>query len=139
MMTVRRLPALLVALVWSLALTLTAAPLAYAIAGDLDPAFGSGGIVTSAFGPGDSVASAIAIQADGKIVVGGYSYAYGGHFTFALARYADSGALDPSFGAGGFVSTDFGPDSSNVTGIAIQSDGKIVATGFVGTDSTSVN
>ncbi len=99
MQLIRRLLALLAALVCSLALTVSTAPLAFANAGDLDPAFGSGGIVTTAFGPGaDAVPSAIAIQEDGKIVVGGYAYAYDGHYKFALARYLETGALDPTFG-----------------------------------------
>jgi hypothetical protein len=50
--------------------------------------------------------------------------------TFALARYNANGTLDGSFGAGGRVTTKvpFG-DDAGAAGVAIQSDGKIVAAG----------
>jgi hypothetical protein len=48
----------------------------------------------------------------------------------------DGGALDPSFGTGGRVTTDFRPSpeftfsSGGAAAIAIQGDGKIIAAGF---------
>src|SRR5262250_1195265 len=41
-----------------------------------------------------------------------------------------SGTLDPTFGTGGTVTTDFGA-SAGVASVAIQRDGKIVAAGSV--------
>ena len=63
---------------------------------------------------------------NGEIVAGGYSFG-----DFALARYDPDGTLDRSFGSGGKVTTDFsGSGSFEIAfAIAIQSDGKIVATG----------
>jgi uncharacterized delta-60 repeat protein len=84
------------------------------LAGDLDPTFGSGGVVSQSPGAG------IAIQPDGKIVVAGSS-------PFALARYLPDGSLDPSFGAGGHVETDVGAGSFGA--LALQPDGKIMVAG----------
>lgn len=94
--------------------------------GTLDAGFGSGGTVTTAFGT-DSFdqAASLAIQPDGKIVVAGSSDA-----SFALARYGVNGALDPSLGIGGKVTTAFGTASSDqLTAMVLQSDGKLVGAG----------
>jgi uncharacterized delta-60 repeat protein len=75
------------------------------------------------------MASAVAIQTDGKIVAAGGTDANGDN-DFALARYGSDGTLDPGFGNGGRVLTDFGSKSSDsASAAAIQSDGKIVAAG----------
>ena len=66
--------------------------------GTLDPAFGKGGIVSIDIRNGDDQVSAVAIQADGKIVVAGYS-----NTDFALARFRENGTLDAAFGTGGKV------------------------------------
>jgi uncharacterized delta-60 repeat protein len=97
--------------------------------GALDPHFGFGGVVTTEFGGLDDIASAVAVQKDGKIVAAGASDA-GGTVEFALARYNSHGVLTPGFGTGGLVTTSFGPGSIDVGfGVAIQDDGKIVVGG----------
>jgi uncharacterized delta-60 repeat protein len=53
--------------------------------GSLDSTFGTGGKVTTAFGSSSDIARTIAIQANGKIVVGGTTL--GTTNDFALARY----------------------------------------------------
>ena len=76
-------------------------------AGDLDPTYGDGGLVTTDFGytPGyDYGRDVVAVQEDGKIVVAGRSSTTG--VDFALARYNSDGSLDTSFGTGGKVVTD---------------------------------
>jgi uncharacterized delta-60 repeat protein len=98
-------------------------------AGDLDPSFGNGDKVVTDFSGNDDVGSAVAIEPDGKIVVGGTSTASGGNSDFALCRYNVDGGLDPSFGSNGRVITDFFHDKDFLGGIAIQPDGKIVAAG----------
>jgi uncharacterized delta-60 repeat protein len=97
--------------------------------GSLDTSFGSGGKVTTAIGATDEAASAVAIQSDGKIVAAGYVY-NGTDNDFAVVRYNTDGTLDLSFGTGGKVMTDFGMGSDLASGVAIQSDGKIVAAGY---------
>jgi uncharacterized delta-60 repeat protein len=97
-----------------------------AAAGDLDPAFGSGGKVVTDLGGSADGAAAVTIQPDGKILAGG---SFDG-VDFALVRYNPDGSLDASFGSGGIALVDFGSSSETITSIAIQPDGKIVAAGF---------
>lgn len=94
--------------------------------GSLDATFGSGGIVTTDIGT-YAKAWAVAIQADGKIVIGGRS---GTLFQpdFTLVRYNPNGSLDTSFGTGGIVITSFGA-FAQIEDVAIQPDNKIVVTG----------
>jgi uncharacterized delta-60 repeat protein len=102
----------------------------YTADGRLDPSFGHGGKVAAAFGSQSrEAASAVAIQADGKIVAAGSSQAHDA-LEFALARYTPDGRLDLSFGHRGEVLTDF-PSSGleMASAVAIQADGKIVAAG----------
>jgi uncharacterized delta-60 repeat protein len=95
--------------------------------GSLDPAFGTGGIVTNPVGSGQDYASSVAVRGDGKILVAG-SFENGNVFDFALVRYRNDGALDQSFGTGGIVTTIF-PIASEAYGVAVQSDGKILVAG----------
>ncbi len=104
----------------------------YNVDGTLDTTFNATGRVLTDFGVGSGdFATAEVIQADGKIVVGGLSDASGIPYDFALARYNPNGTLDLTFNATGKVLTDFSGSGSNDTlqALAIQSDGKIVATG----------
>jgi uncharacterized delta-60 repeat protein len=96
--------------------------------GSLDNQFGTGGKVTFSFGQGNSVARAIAIQNDGKIVVAG-NLENQTYSNFAVARLTTSGVLDNTFGAGGIVQTSLDPGFDLAYGVAIQSDGKIVLGG----------
>jgi len=101
-----------------------------AAAGDLDPAFGSGGkVATDFFGRVDA-APAMAVQSDGKIVLAGYSTNPTGTRLFGLARYNTGGSLDQTFGANGKVTTDFFHTNAAVNGIALQGDGRIIAAGY---------
>jgi len=111
-----------------LALALAAAALpgaAVAAPGDLDTSFGTGGKVTTDFGPGSNSAAAVAIQADATIVAAGSSGS--GHF--ALGRYNTDGSLDTSFGSGGKVTTEVGGIFEAASAVAIDANGKIVAAG----------
>ncbi len=106
-------------------------------AGSLDPTFGTGGIVTTDIGTSTTDSGrAVAIQPDGKIVVAGYAddYFSASRYDFAVVRYNADGSLDTSFGVGGKVTTDFASTSDYAYGVALQSDGKIVVSGYSGTD-----
>jgi uncharacterized delta-60 repeat protein len=100
-------------------------------AGDLDISFGTGGSVTTSISGIWDVPSDVAVQSDGKIVVGGTANVVG---DFALSRYNNDGSLDATFGTGGKVTTDFGLGSSAGFGLAIQPDGKIVMVGNANQD-----
>ncbi|MET0625057.1 MAG: Calx-beta domain-containing protein [Pyrinomonadaceae bacterium] len=102
--------------------------------GSLDTTFGTGGRVTTDFGPSVDTAEGVAIQADGKIVVVGTSFdaedPFGDRDTdFALARYNTDGSLDTTFGTGGKVKTDIFGSPDLATDVLIQPDGKIVVVG----------
>ena len=96
--------------------------------GDLDPTFGTGGLVITSF-PGRGVATAVAVQADGKIVGAGATNGLG-NALFAVSRFNEDGSLDGAFGTGGEVTTSFGGTNDEALGVALQGDGKIVAVGF---------
>ena len=53
-----------------------------------------------------------------------------------LARYRGNGSLDPSFGAGGIVTTDFGP-RGEANSVAIDSRDRIVAAGYSCTSNSA--
>jgi uncharacterized delta-60 repeat protein len=93
-----------------------------------DPNFGFGGIVTTDFGTGKDEVYGLALQADGKILLSGEATVLGDE-SFAVARYDTTGVLDPTFGTGGTVFTDFSGENDDAYGLAIQADDKIVAGG----------
>ncbi|HSK72137.1 MAG TPA: FG-GAP-like repeat-containing protein, partial [Pyrinomonadaceae bacterium] len=95
--------------------------------GSLDTTFGTGGIVTTLIGS-TSTARAIALQADGKIVVAGVS-SNGTNADFALARYNRDGSLDTTFGTDGKITPPIGDGSEAANAVVIQTDGKIIAAG----------
>ena len=107
-------------------------PAAFAQAGTLDTTFSGDGRALTDFSPRDDFAAAIAIQADGKIVVAATSASDGRNPRFALVRYNVDGTLDTTFGGDGRVTTDFTPREDAAWGVAIQADGKIVAAGDAG-------
>jgi uncharacterized delta-60 repeat protein len=109
--------------------------------GSLDPGFnGTGKVLTSFYydyGNGPEIAGsdygyAVAVQADGKVVVAGSSY-NGINEDFGLARFNTDGSLDSSFGDDGRMTTEFGTGNYGERdfgyAIAIQTDGKILVAG----------
>jgi len=110
----------------------------YTSAGHLDPTFGDHGLVTTDFGGFYDWAYAIALQPDGRIVLGGVSD-HSGSRDFALARYNPDGALDRSFGQGGLLVTPVRPLTTDIIhGLALQPDGKILAAGVTYDDTVSL-
>ncbi len=84
--------------------------------GSLDSSFSPG---LRPFGSGDFV-SCLAVQADGKILVGGYFTTLGGQTPPGIGRLNADGSLDSSFNPGAPWS---------VSGLAVQADGKILVGG----------
>ena len=76
--------------------------------------------------------NATAVQPDGKIVCAGYAW-NGVNNDFMVVRYNSTGTLDNSFSGDGKLLTGFGVDA-RVTGVAVQTDGKIIAVGAAGGD-----
>lgn len=97
--------------------------------GSLDTTFGVNGLAKTAFSTLESTPISIAVQADGKIVLGGYTVtAYARDF--ALARFNNNGTLDLTFGDNGKVITTVDYTNSDaISKVLIEPDGKITAVG----------
>ncbi|WP_018617433.1 Ig-like domain-containing protein [Segetibacter koreensis] len=108
----------------------------YNIDGSLDKGFGTGGKKITDFGTDRSAsATSVALQADGKIVVGGYTDpSQHQNEDFALARYNTDGTPDSSFSNDGKLTTDLG-FSDFANSLVIQKDGKIVVAGYSSIDT----
>ncbi len=107
----------------------------YTANGFPDPTFNGNGIVTTPVGTGGNGANAITVQSDGKIVIAGSTSGA----TFAVLRYNTNGTLDTSFNGNGQVIIDFGSGFNQATAVAIQPDGKIVASGYAVFGGTAVD
>jgi uncharacterized delta-60 repeat protein len=95
--------------------------------GDLDPGFGTDGIVTTEFGRAASGAVAVGIQDDERIVAAGLTE----NNAFGLARYDADGALDQRFGVRGkWISPLRGFPFAQPSCVVIQGNGRIVVGGF---------
>jgi len=102
----------------------------YMTDGSLDPGFGSAGIVIIDFAGGGE-ASAIQIQPDHKIVLGGNTD------NGPVFRLNADGSMDTGFGAQGFATSVISGQTLFCNGIALQGDGKIVAGGGVLSGATN--
>lgn len=105
--------------------------------GSLDNTFGLNGKVLTQTVNLSPSATCVSVQKDGKILAGGYSWGASYESPFTLLRYNQNGSLDNNFGTGGRVITYFGVggsggdnyENSEVYGMALQDDGKIILTG----------
>ena len=99
--------------------------------GSLDTGFGHNGIITTSFNHNREYINALALQPDGKIIAAGKEDFYIAGGNMGIVRYLPDGSLDESFGNGGLETVQF-KNSSEATGMALQTDGKIVLTGSSG-------
>ncbi len=108
------------------------AVLRYHPGGTPDAGFGSGGKVVTPVTNLSDVAMAGGLQADGKIVVAGYSYNYytASNFNSSLLRYNPNGSIDAGFGSGGIISA---PAGFSLYDAKVLPDGKILAVSGVST------
>jgi len=86
--------------------------------------------------PNEQNGNNITLQADGAIVLAGSTDA-NGLMDFLLARINPDGGLDPTFGTGGLVTTDFSGGVDVALDLAQQPDGKLVAVGSATVGSAS--
>jgi uncharacterized delta-60 repeat protein len=104
-------------------------------AGELDPTFGNyrNGIVLDSLPDTDRCyCTSIAIQDDGKIVLGGYTVSSPHNiFNIILLRLDTNGLLDSAFGNNGIITTHIGPSYYECTlfDLKIKPNGKILAIG----------
>ncbi len=94
--------------------------------GTLDTTFDTDGIVSTSFaGTLSSSIRGLVLQADNKIIA--YGHAEVGSSDLVIARYNPDGSLDTTFDSGdGMVRTDLS-QYDNATNVALQTDGKILA------------
>jgi uncharacterized delta-60 repeat protein len=88
--------------------------------GSVDASFNPSTVLTNA---DFSMVMSVALQPDGKVLVGGRFYNYPNPQIAGLARLNTDGSLDASFDTG------TGP-SADVTELVVQSDGKILVGGY---------
>jgi uncharacterized delta-60 repeat protein len=106
-------------------------------AGELDPAFGNGGIATINIFPNSDAISvseylqALVVMPDNKIVGAGYIYP-GTGTEIALSQLNADGSLDSGFGNQGIVIINPTEKLDEVYTIIRQQDGKLVVAGQVG-------
>jgi uncharacterized delta-60 repeat protein len=108
--------------------------------GQRDPSFGDNGEVMTIL-QGDDEADGLALEPDsGKIVAAGYSSppltpdSGTPPAIFGLVRYDSDGGTDKMFGVGGIDSVKV-TGAAYATGVALQTDGKIVTSGSTGKSS----
>lgn len=98
--------------------------------GALDTAFGQDGKVILDFHGDDDAAAALAVDAQGRVLVAG-SAVNAGVWSFAVARLSAAGVPDAGFGTDGRVSFHLGSDS-HARDVVVQSSGRILLGGSSG-------
>jgi uncharacterized delta-60 repeat protein len=101
----------------------------YKTTGFLDSLFGTNGIVRTPVGSYSDDGTSVIIQPDGKIIVCGEAN-NGTDFDFTLVRYGNTGIIDSTFGTNGKIITPIGNSNDYILSSMLQSDGKILVTGF---------
>ena len=98
--------------------------------GSVDSGFGTAGVATTSIGTTTSNANAIALQGDGKIVIGGQWFNPSSTTDdFLVARYNTNGTIDGTFGSGGSVTTDVG-NHNRIYSLLVLPNGKITGAGL---------
>lgn len=107
----------------------------YDTSGQLDRSFGDEGLVLTPIRPlSIDIVHGLAVQPDGRIVAAGVTYddkaSLRPHGDFMVVRYSPQGELDPSFGVGGMVTTNFqGESYDEPYAVVLQPDGRILLGG----------
>jgi uncharacterized delta-60 repeat protein len=104
-------------------------------AGDLDPAFGTGGVFfTTVGGQNSDEGDAVSVQPNGRVVVSGTAQVSVTDFDFFALQLTPAGKLDPAFNptgpTPGINRFDFGANAADFVGSAtINPDGRILIAG----------
>lgn len=109
--------------------------ISYAAPGDLDPTFGTNGLVTTSIGRLDYITSTT-LQPDSKIIVSGV-VTTNAAIKLAAARYNTDGTLDTTFNSTGIQTILIGSQTEG-NSVAIQADNKIIIGGFSSNSQTDL-
>src|SRR5262249_55228916 len=102
----------------------------YDPSGNLDPAFGTGGIaLTPSPGLTQDVVRGAALQSDGKIITAGWHSGDAMGTVCEVERYTTGGALDGTFGNGGIVTKSVLTTLDPGNAVTLQQDGDILVVG----------
>jgi len=94
--------------------------------GDFDTTFALGGVITESFGSSADEGNAIAVLADGRLLIAGRGVSN----DLTVARFESDGVLDPTFGIGGLAAAS--PFRAGHA-MLVHSDGRILVGGESGT------
>ncbi len=97
--------------------------------GSLDATFGNAGHAVVAIGAGNDQPVKLMVQADGKIVLAGWTRE-GTAGDMAVARLTADGSLDTSFNGTGSATLSISAGADTAAGATLQPDGKIVLVGY---------
>ena len=94
--------------------------------GNLDSSFGVAGAVINSH---MSYANAVAVQADGKILIAGTKTTAGSWYNSVIHRYTTDGNLDPTFSSDGIFETSISDRNDSVNDLVVRNDGSVVVVG----------
>jgi len=107
--------------------------------GSVDNGFGTNGSLCATTSPaGTGLMNSIALQTDGKIVVGGeFTTSFTSPFDFIVFRFNANGTQDTTFDGDGYVITDFDSSYDEARSVHVLADGKILAVGRAGINGST--
>jgi uncharacterized delta-60 repeat protein len=97
--------------------------------GSLDAAFDTDGVAVYDGGSGDDAGSGVALQADGRALVAGWSH-NGSNNDLVLLRFNTDGSLDTTFDGDGVAIYDGGLGHDFGSALVIQADGRVLVAGL---------
>jgi uncharacterized delta-60 repeat protein len=105
--------------------------------GTRDTQFGTNGLVSTPFTTQGDRARALALQANGSIVVAGQTSFLASNPNVGVARYLSTGVVDTNFGSAGMVTIDFFGGIDDANDVLIQPDSRIVVGGSARNGTTT--
>ncbi|MEP7128872.1 MAG: T9SS type A sorting domain-containing protein, partial [Chitinophagales bacterium] len=106
-------------------------------AGKIDSSFGTNGLSTLNMKAND-IGLDLAVQSNGRIVVGGTAGSGFAANDFAICRFNQDGTIDSTFGTNGSTLSEISTFFSEIESIALQADGKIVAVGIAASSNNNM-
>ncbi|MDZ4823188.1 MAG: T9SS type A sorting domain-containing protein [Flavobacteriales bacterium] len=106
--------------------------------GTIDTSFGDDGVVTVFIDDYDAIANDVMLQPDGKIIVVGHANVNAAGEDMAAIRLNEDGSFDDTFGVDGVVANINDVCGVSLTNCVLQTDGKILISGYGSTQSDHV-